>query len=382
MKRYVNGIFPLVLAIVPAQVILADETVVAESLSTERQALRLIKIADEFDQPTSMAILPGELYLVTERGGRLQMVHDGMRQEVGGLPEIEDEEDGGLLEIVSSPAFPDTGWLYLTYASGDDESTAAALGRARLAGNHLVDWEPLFEQNRRSSPGEHYGARLAWLPDDTLLMSIGDRGTPGRAQDTNDHAGSLLRLDPQGLAPEDNPRFEDVGFLPELYSWGHRNIQGLAVHPDTGDAWAVEARPNGSDELSLIHPGSNHGWPQLTLGEDADTPGIIDEVASSRLFTDDEIATPAHEFSEPVAPSGMALVTSEHYPDWQGDLIVGGREAKRLYRIMLDGREVVETEVLLDEEVGGISDVRQGPDGYLYVLSETNGALYRLEPAH
>lgn len=346
-------------------------------LSTEHQDLRLVPVAEDLEQPWGLAVLPGELFVISERTGQIQTFYNGERQEVEGLPGIHVEGQGGLLDIAASPDYPDTGWLYFTYSSGGDDSTATALARGRLAGDQLVDVEELFEQNRRSEPGPHGGARLAWMDDDTLLMSVSDRSTPGRAQDTMDHAGSILRLDPQGLAPQDNPMLEDAGYLPEIYSWGHRNVLGLAVDNDRGNVWAVEARGNGHDELLLIQRGENHGWAEEN--EDSD---ILEQVASSELFTEEEIIKPAYRFSQGVSPSGLAVVNGEHYPQWEGNLLVGGLESGQLYRLeVTDSNEVAKVEELLDETLGPVRDVRQEPNGYLYVLvGDESGTLYRLEP--
>lgn len=211
MKGRWNGTPLLALAVV-ATAASADEM----TLETEHQTLRLAAVAEDLERPWGVAILPGGLYMVSERSGQIQSFYNDERQTVEGLPGIHVENQGGLLDIAASPDYADTGWIYFTYSSGDADSTATALARGRLAGDRLTDVEELFEQNRRSEPGPHSGSRLAWMDDDSLLMSVGDRGSPERAQDTNDHAGSILRLNPQGLAPEDNPRFEDVGYLPEI----------------------------------------------------------------------------------------------------------------------------------------------------------------------
>ncbi|WP_104205180.1 PQQ-dependent sugar dehydrogenase [Billgrantia saliphila] len=376
MKHRWSGISLLTLAAFTAAAF-AEE----ESVSTEHQELRLVTIAEDFDEPWGLAVLPGELYLITEHFGRLVSVYNGKRQEVGGLPSMYANDEGGLHDIIASPDFPDTGWLYFTYANGDADATATTLARGRLAGDQLVNVEELFKENRPSEPGWRHGSRLAWLEDNTLLMSIGDRGSPERAQDTEDHAGSILRMDPAGLAPEDNPLFQEAGYLPRIYSWGHREVQGIATDPESGDVWAVEARPDGNDELNRIEPGENHGWPELTLGEEAGTRGILEEVSSSSLLTDKSLVKPIHRFEDPIDPTGLALVRGERYPQWDGDLIVGGQESEKLYRLDVSGGEIVEVEPLLTESIGPVRDVRLGPDGYLYILTGgSDGALHRLEP--
>ncbi|MCE8018470.1 PQQ-dependent sugar dehydrogenase [Halomonas sp. MCCC 1A17488] len=346
------------------------------TLSTEHQDLRLVPVAEDLEQPWGVAILPGDLYVISERTGQIQTFYNGERQEVEGLPGIHVEGQAGLLDIAASPDYPDTGWIYFTYSSGDVDSTATALARGRLAGDRLVDVEELFEQNRRSEPSTYPGSRLAWMGDDTLLMSVGDRGTPGRAQDTQDHAGSILRLDPQGLAPEDNPLLEEAGYLPEIYSWGHRRVLGLAVDEKRSNVWAVESRSNGHDELLLLQRGRNHGW-----ADEAEDSEVLVEDAGSGLFNEEDVVEPAYRFAEDVSPSGLAVVNGAHYPQWEGNLLVGGLESEQLYRFEVNGGEIAEREELLDEPQGPVREVRQGPDGYLYVLiGDEDGTLYRLEP--
>ncbi|NLC21392.1 MAG: PQQ-dependent sugar dehydrogenase [Halomonadaceae bacterium] len=345
------------------------------------QTLKLVPVAEDFDQPLGLATLPGELFVISERSGQMQVRFNGEQQQVGGLPDLYADDQNGLLDVIASPDFPDTGWLYFTYSSGDEDSTAVALARGQLAGNELTDIEELFEQNRRSEPGSRAGARLAWMADNTLLMSIGDRGSSERAQDTLDHAGKILRLDPQGAAPEDNPRHGEAGFLPEIYSWGHRHVLGLAVDPERNVVWAVEARNNGHDELLRIRGGENHGWPEAEESADPAGADLLDDAARGELFTDQEVIEPVHRFSSDMTPAGLAVINSEHYPDWQGDLLMGGLESGQLYRLDVSDPQNVEQETLLDESLGPVRDVRQGPDGYLYVLTGgDDSTLYRLEP--
>jgi glucose/arabinose dehydrogenase len=368
---------PLLTLAAVAMAASADEV----SLSTEHQELRLVPVAEDLEQPWGMAVLPGELFVLSERTGQIQTFYNGEQQQVEGLPGIHVEGQGGLLDISASPDYPDTGWLYFTYSSGSADSTATALARGRLAGDQLVNVEELFEQNRRSEPGPQAGSRLAWMGDDTLLMSIGDRGTPGRAQDTMDHAGSILRLDPQGLAPEDNPVLEEAGYLPRLYSWGHRHVLGLAVDEARGDVWAVETRPNGDDELIRVQPGANHGWPELTLGDELAGGDFLEGITKGTVFIDDDVIPPIYRFEENVSPSGLTVVNGEHYPQWEGNLLVGGLQSEQLYRLEINGNEVTDIEELFDEPLGPVRDVRQGPDGFVYVLvGAESGTLYRLEP--
>jgi aldose sugar dehydrogenase len=348
-----------------------------EQIRTEYQPIRVVKEVGGLEHPWSVAFLPDGRKLVTLRGGELLLVADGEATRVSGVPEVSARNQGGLLDVAVHPGYEENGWVYLTYSRGDADGTATALVRARLEDGALVDLEDLFEQDRRSRPGGHYGSRLAWTLDGKLLMSVGDRMMePDRAQDLGDHAGSLLRLEDDGSVPEDNPFVGEEGAQHEIYSFGHRNIQGLIVHPESGEIWVTEHGPRGGDELNLIEAGGNYGWPEVSLGRDYRTfrpigvrskPGLIDPVIHW---------TPA------LAPSGLALVRGGRFPAWEGNLLAGGLRPEQIRRLVLEDGEVVHQEELLRGRIGRIRDVRVGPDGLIYVLTDqADGALYRIEPA-
>lgn len=346
-------------------------------MSSEYQPLKVVQLAS-LEHPWAVAFLPDGDYLVTERGGRLLRVDGrGGKTEISGVPDVVVRNQGGLLDVVLHPDFDNNRWVYFTYAMGDAEATTTALARGRLEGDDLVDVELLFEQDRRSQPGRHYGSRLAWMADGTLLMSIGDRGAePPRAQDPMDHAGTLLRLTEDGGVPEDNPFADGADALPEIFSMGHRNIQGLVVHPDTGAIWATEHGPRGGDELNLLRPGENYGWPRAGLGRDYRTEEMYGEARSIEGMVD-----PVHEFLPTLAPSGLALVTADRFPQWQGNLLAGGLRPELIARLVIEDDVVVHEEALLLQAVGRIRDVREGPDGFIYVVTdEPDGGLYRVEP--
>jgi aldose sugar dehydrogenase len=354
--------------------------VVEERISTEYQPLRLVRVASNLENPWAVAFLPGGRMLVSERPGRLQLIDGEQRTEVSGLPQIHAQNQGGLLDVVPHPDHGTNGWIYFTYSKGNAEATVPALGRARLEGSRLVGWEDLFQSNTPTSPGRHYGSRILFLPDGTLLMTIGDRGaTPARAQDTRDHSGTVVRLNADGSVPRDNPFVGNPEYAPEIFAYGFRNIQGIVRHPDTGDLWATDHGARGSDLLHRIEPGRNYGWPDFTLSRDYRT---------QRQFGDsrrqpDGFATPVFEFLPTLAPSGLAIVRSGTFHEtWNGNLLAGGLRAQRILRLVIEDREVVHVEELLLHRVGRIRDVRQGPDGSIYVVTaEEDGALYRVEPA-
>jgi aldose sugar dehydrogenase len=286
---------------------------------------------------------------------------------------------GGLLDVVVHPDHAANGWIYITYSKGNEDATVPALIRARLDGSRLVDVEELFESNTPTEPGRHYGSRVLFLPDGTLLMTIGDRGaTPERAQDPSDHSGSIVRLNADGTVPADNPFVGQAGYAPEIYTYGHRNVQGIVRHSATGDIWVTEHGPRGSDELNRIVAGENYGWPVASLGRDYRT-----QEPFGRRYPVPGIESPAFEFLPTLAPSGLAVVEGDAFHEtWRGNLLAGGLRAQRVLRLVLEDREVVHAEELLLHEVGRIRDVRQGPDGFIYVVTDhEDGGVYRLEPA-
>lgn len=351
-----------------------------KSINSQYESIKLSKVVGSLENPWSVAILSNGKFLVTERPGRLNLIENGQAIEVSGIPEVSARGQGGLLEVLLHPNYEENGWIYLTFSkpSGRDE-TATALVRGRINEDYeFVDVEELFEQNRYSSPGRHYGSRLAWMPDGTLLMSVGDRGAePPRAQDTEDHAGTLLRLNDDGTVPDDNPFVNDNSVANEIYSYGHRNIQGLIVNHENNEIWATEHGPRGGDELNKITPGENYGWPTVTLGRDYGSQGIF---PGSEARTMEGMVDPIYEFLPTHAPSGLALVTSDEFPVWKGNLLASGLRSERIRRLVIEDNTVIHDEELLLGEIGRIRDVREGPDGKIYVLSDSNeGALYVME---
>ena len=355
----------------------AAPEIVVDEMRTQYQKIRVVKLAGGLERPWAVAFLPDGGYLVTERPGRLQLIRAGAKTEIGGLPEITAIRQGGLLDVSLHPGFERTRWVYLSYAKGGEGGTALALGRGRLEGDRLAGFEEIFVQDRFSVPGRHYGSRIAWLPDGTLLLSIGDRGAePARAQDLGDHAGKLLRLNADGSVPENNPFVGREGAQPEIWSLGHRNIQGLVVAPGGEVIWATEHGPRGGDELNRIRPALNYGWPIVSRARQYGDESPYGETRSREGFED-----PVYEFLPTLAPSGLALVTTDRFPAWRGNLLAGGLVAERIRRVVLEDGEVVHEEELLLGVVGRIRDVREGPDGLIYVLSDTaDGGLYRIEP--
>jgi glucose/arabinose dehydrogenase len=351
--------------------------VVKERIVTDHHELRLERVASGLTHPWSAAELPDGQWLVTERPGRLVRIDaQGEVSRVSGVPEVSTRGQGGLLDVVLHPDYGEgSDWVYLTWSQAGNGGSATTLSRGRLEDDALVDLETLFVQDRFSRPGRHYGSRLAWLPDGTLLMSVGERGSPERAQDRGDHAGSVLRLTAEGEVPDDNPFVDDDDARPELFTYGNRNPQGLTVAAD-GTAWSTEHGPRTGDELNRLEAGVNYGWPEVSRGNDYATNRPIGRDSAPGM------RDPVHVFAGRFAPSGLAEVTGDAFPAWQGHLLAGGLASERLVRFALDGDRVVEREVILEGEIGRIRDVRLGRDGALYLLSDhADGGLYRLVPA-
>lgn len=349
-------------------------------MNTQYQRVRVSAVAEGLDHPWAVAFLPDGSMLVTERTGQLKHLHDGDVREISGLPEINSFRQGGLMDVAVHPEYEENGWIYLTYSKSDGgEDTATALIRARIDGDSLTDVEELFEQDRYSDPGRHYGSRIAFTNDGYLLVSIGDRGSnPPRAQDLNDHAGTLLRFYDDGSVPDDNPFVGQDDARPEIFSYGHRNIQGLVVDPETNEIWVTEHGPRGGDLLHRVEMGNNYGWPVVTQGLDYRTEGPYDYFEAREM---DGVETPFYEFLPTLAPSGLAMITHPSFGNWQGNLLAGGLRSERILRILKSDNEVLHMEELFTKDFGRIRDVRQGPDGNVYVLTDSSdGKLLRVEP--
>jgi len=350
-------------------------------LRTQYEDIKVSKVVGGLERPWALAFLPDGRLLVTERPGRLNIVENGEATVVSGTPEVSARGQGGMMEVSVHPNYDENGWIYLTYSkenSGGD--TAVSVVRGRLDGTSYVDVEEVFIQNRYSSPGRHYGSKIAWDSDGIMYVSIGDRGAnPPRAQDLTDHAGTLLRMYDDGTVPSDNPFVGNPDAADEIYSYGHRNIQGLVINHETGDIWATEHGPRGGDELNFIEPGNNYGWPDASLGRSYGDERVFHEGTVARSI--EGMIDPVYEFLPTHAPSGLALVTSDNFPEWKGNLMAGGLRPERIRRLLIVDYTVYHDEELLTGEIGRIRDVREGPDGNLYVVTDEDpGGVYVIEP--
>ncbi|AXK40454.1 PQQ-dependent sugar dehydrogenase [Crenobacter cavernae] len=333
----------------------------------------------KLDHPWGLAFLPDGRMLVTERIGRLRLVAADGRLDpvpVSGVPEVVAEGQGGLLDVALHPDFKRNGWVYLSYSAGSGGLTGTEVARGRLDGHSLRDVATLFRMQPKSSDDQHFGGRIVFDRAGFLYLTLGDRGEMPRAQLPGDHAGSVIRLTDEGRVPNDNPYVARLGWRPEKYTLGNRNPQGLALDP-TGQLWLTEHGPQGGDELNKVDAGVNYGWPVVTHGRQYITGAKIGEGKSKPGMRD-----PVYYWVPSIAPSGLAFYTGKRFPGWRGDLFAGALKDRMLVRLTLKDGKVVHEERLIKNRIGRIRDVRNGPDGYLYLLTdEDDGVLARLEPA-
>jgi aldose sugar dehydrogenase len=349
-----------------------------EAVSSEHSTFRVVPVVTGLEHPWGMAFLPDGEILITERAGRVRIVRDGMLdpEPIEGVPEVYASGQGGLLDVALDPGFASNRVIYLSYAAYGDGGNSTRVARARLGEGRLEDLQVIFTAEPLVDARKHFGSRLAFDAQGHLFITVGERGQGDRAQDLGQDNGKVIRLYPDGGVPEDNPFAHVAGARPEIFSYGHRNPQGLAIHPQTGIPWLNEHGAQGGDEVNVVRPSVNYGWPVITYGIDYSGAPIGEGTHKEGM------AQPIHYWVPSIAPSGMAFYEGGAFPEWRGDLFVGGLKAELLVRLELDGERVVAEERLLDGALGRIRDVEVGPDGFLYLLTdEGDDGLYRLEPA-
>ena len=367
---FLAGAGPTLAADAPSSLGVAD---------SQEHRVEVVQIAGGLRRPWALAFLPDGGMLVTERPGRLRMVRDGrlLPDPVAGLPEVTAQGQGGLMDVALHPGFERNRWVYLSYAASGQGGVNTEVARGRLADGRLEAVEVIFRARPKASGGRHFGSRLLFVPDGTLYVSLGERGQRRESQNLRSHLGAMVRLHDDGRVPEDNPFADRPDALPEIYSYGHRNIQGLALQPGSGVIWSHEHGPQGGDELNVLGPGRNYGWPVITYGRNYVTGTRIGEGERKA-----GMEQPVHYWDPSIAPSGLAFYDGEAFPRWQGNLLVGSLKFAYVARLVLDGSKVVHEEALLRGRLGRIRDVRLGPDGYVYLLTdEDDGRLLRLQPA-
>ncbi|WP_291841849.1 PQQ-dependent sugar dehydrogenase [Maricaulis sp.] len=347
---------------------------------TEQADFRIETVADGLEFPWSIAFLPDGDMLVSERAGRLRLIEDGVLRgaPIAGLPDIFAARQGGLLGLALHPDFVSNRLVYFAFSEGRMSANHTALARGRLneAATALEGVETLFRVNFAKARGLHFGGRLLFLGDGTLLLTLGEGGLhPNEAQNLANHLGTIVRLNDDGTVPFDNPFVSVRGAGPEIYSYGHRNVQGIGINPQTGSVWANEHGARGGDEINVIEAGNNYGWPRITWGVDYDGTPISDATHGPGM------EQPIWFWDPSIAPSGMAFYQGDGFERWQGDLFVGALAGSMLIRLEIEGDRVISTEELLTDPGERIRDVASGPDGHLYVLTDaTDGAVLRLVP--
>ncbi|HEY9296154.1 MAG TPA: PQQ-dependent sugar dehydrogenase, partial [Phormidium sp.] len=355
--------------------------------SPTKQNFRKVTVLQGLERPWGIAWLPDGAMLITERPGRLRIVRNGKLEAtpITGVPEVLAVNQGGLLDVSVHPNFGQNRLIYLTYAHGTEQANRTRVARARFDGKALQDVRVIFEVNRVKSGGQHFGSRILWLPDRTMLISIGDGGNPPlqldgqlirqQAQNLQSHLGKIVRLNDDGSIPKDNPFVGKNNANGAIWSYGHRNIQGMAFDPINNRVWVNEHGARGGDELNLVQAGKNYGWPIVSYSRDYATGEPISEQKSQPgLINPKVVWTPA------TAPSGLAFYNGDRFPQWRGNLFSGGLVSQDVRRITLDNTSNVLSQETI-EISGRVRNVQQGPDGLLYILTdEQDGQLIRLEP--
>ncbi len=343
--------------------------------------LRVHIVAEGLQSPWALAFLPDARMLITERAGRMRIVDadGGISDALKGVPRVHAQGQGGLLDVVLSSEFERDRTIFFSYAEPTSNGARTAVSRAELdlPGMRLRAVERIFAQNDDPGGGHHFGSRLVVGSGGMLFVTLGDRNQMReRSRRLDSHLGKIVRIAPDGSAPRDNPFVGRRGALDEIWTYGHRNVQGAALHPDSGALWIHEHGPRGGDEVNIIRAGADYGWPDITHGRN-----YVTRLPFGEATEREGVESPVHYWvPTSIAPSGMAFYTGESIPEWRGNLFIGALAGRKLVRLELDGERVVAEHALLEDMGSRIRDVRMGPDGHLYLLDESHGRILRLEP--
>jgi aldose sugar dehydrogenase len=356
---------------------------VGETFETEGPSIHVETIADGLSHPWGLAFLPDGSMLVTERPGTLRHVtaEGKISEPLAGVPEVDARNQGGLLDIALDPDYDQNRLVYLSYAEAGEGGNGTAVARGVLDEDRaaLSDVEVIFRQQPKLDSTKHFGSRLVFDGEGHLFVTLGERSEErfrGQAQDLDSHLGKIVRIHPDGSVPEDNPFVGQNGALPEIWAYGVRNVQAAAINPGTGVLWEIEHGPMGGDEINIVEPGANYGWPIVSHGVNYDGTSVGTGEARAEGMVD-----PIWTWTPVIAPSGMTFYGGDAVPEWQGDLFVGGLRATALVRLELDGNSVTGEERLLESLGLRIRDVVEGPDGALYLVTdEANGEVLRVGP--
>jgi len=345
-----------------------SEPPAGEQIESESLAFSIDTLATGLENPWGMAFLPDGRILIAERPGRLRVFENGtlLPEPINGIPDIWAHGQGGLLDVVLHPGHEENGWIYLAYAARSNGGGNTAIARGRLDGMQFTDVEVLFHGQPHTSRPHHFGTRIVFDDEGYLFFTIGDRGEQDNAQRLSNHNGTVMRLHEDGRIPADNPFVDTPGAMPEIWSYGHRNIQGMALHPVTRELWAHEHGAQGGDEINRIMPGKNYGinYDGTMISPDTTLAGMED---------------PVLHWTPSIAPCGLAFVEGDRYPEWQHNMLVGALAGQHIQRVVIENQQVTHTERLL-EGFARFRDIRMGPDGHIYVLTEVPGLFFRIIP--
>lgn len=343
-----------------------------------RGDIRLVTVADGLEHAWGIAFLPGdEGILVTERPGRLRIIRNGEleAEPISGVPQVSTQGQGGLLDVALHPDFQSNRLVYLSYSKPGDEGATTAVARGRLGEGELTDLEDVFVAEAWGSDGRHFGSRLVFDGAGHLYVTVGDRGEMERAQDLGDHAGTTLRLMDDGSVPPDNPFVGTEDALDEIFTYGNRNSQGMAIHPETGEVWQSEHGPRGGDVINRMVAGANYGWPEYNYGDHYDGESIPDPHPEAG------IEMPLIDWTPAIAPGGITFYTGDVFPDWYGNLFVASLVEEHVRRLRFEGTTPVEDEPLLRGNLDRVRSIATSPDGFLYLLiDEPSAPVLRIEP--
>ena len=346
-----------------------------------KENYNVVTLTEGLNYPWGLAFLANGDFLITERSGSLKLLSQASGEIVNitGLPPIEESGQGGLLDIALHPNFEENHWLYFSYAALNQykvKNTHVARAKWKSGDQSITDWQIIFQSNGRHDGGRHFGSRMVFDQQGYLYISTGDRGHRPSAQDLLDHSGSIIRLHDDGRIPDDNPFINNKNAKAEIYSYGHRNPQGMILDNDSGELWTHEHGPQGGDELNLVKAGNNYGWPVITYGKNYVIGTSIGEGTNKA-----GMQQPFYYWTPSIAPSGLTIYKGNKFPEWQNNFFVGSLKFSTLVRLQRNGNAFIERERMLSELKQRIRDVRLGPDELLYILTDShNGKLLRLEP--
>jgi aldose sugar dehydrogenase len=346
-------------------------------VQSEKQNFKIDTITNKLENPWGIAFLPDGRVLVTERAGEIRIVKDGklLDEKIQNVPAVYAQGQGGLMDIVLHPKYASNGWIYLSYSKPGIGGGGTVIARAKLQGNSITNIEELFTALPFTSSGVHFGSRIVFDENNFMFFSSGERGSMNNSQKLDNHLGKILRLHDDGKIPTDNPFVNTPGAKKEIWSYGHRNPQGLVYDLSTKTLWSHEHGPRGGDELNMVQKGKNYGWPVISYGINYDGTTITE------LTEKEGMEQPVYQWTPSIAPCGMALVTGNRYPNWKGNILVGALAHTHVARVELSGKTYSKQEKLLDK-VGRVRAVVESPDGYIYVATESPGMLMKLIPAN